>query len=227
LYAFIPQELLTGNIKNQFEEIENFIKDNPKEAARVFLRTAKSNAALKAEFSVFKKLFESKPILQIKKHPVHKVVMNLLHVFFQDFTDKGVHVEVGETTQMLNLDYESIQVALYHIMDNAVKYCLINTPLIIEFLKLEGNFVIRFDMISVQIESDEIERIFEEHYRGMSARELRKPGSGIGLNVVKRILSLNNAKLVVQPDSGGRNGKYFSGVKYQNNIFDIIFHDQG
>ena len=55
LYALVPQESITKNINEQLSVIEKIILEDPKEAARTFLRIAKNNASMKIEFSIFNK----------------------------------------------------------------------------------------------------------------------------------------------------------------------------
>lgn len=224
LYALVPQETLTQNLNTQLSIIEQEIYNDPSEAAKTFLRIAKNNAALKTEFSVFKKLFEIEPNLQIKKHLIHKVLFNLLHIFFQDFTDLGVRIKIADTQAQVSVDYESIQVALYHFFDNAVKYCAPRENIIITFESSDYSFFVKVDMISLEIEPDEVNLIFEEGYCGKNAKILKKNGNGIGLNFVNRILKLNNAELKLKANINPRRNKYFQGLRYTNNVFELHFN---
>lgn len=224
LYALVPQETLTQNIQSQLEIIEAGIDKDTREASRTFLRIAKNNAALKAEFSVFKKLFEIEPNLQIKKHFIHKILLNLLHIFFQDFTDLDVRIRISETQAQVSVDYESIQVALYHFFDNAVKYCAPGENIIITFDYSDYSFYIKINMLSVEIDRDEVSLIFEEGYCGRNAKALNKNGDGIGLNFVSRILKLNNAELTVNPNVNPKRNKFIKGIRYTNNVFEFHFN---
>lgn len=225
LYNLVPQDVLTEEYSRQINIIGDLIIKHPEEAAKMFIRIAKHNAAMKTEFSVFKKLYEPNPILQPKRHNVRKVVLNVLHTFFQDFTDNFVHVEVKSDVSYLEFDYESMHVALYHIIENATKYTASHSTLIISFVKNPSSFDIAFEMLSIKIENDEINLILDEGYCGKNAKELNKNGSGIGLNRVKRILELNNAELIVKNNIKPSTGKYIIGVKYETNQFILRFHN--
>ena len=184
------------------------------------LRIAKNNAAVKAEFSVFNKIFDSNPRLERKNHNIHKVLMNILYLFFPDFTDKHVLVGVScpENT-IAYFDYESIHVALYHLVENSVKYVKPYTGLSIEIFRDNDKVTLEFDMNSLAIYEHEIDSIFDDGYSGDLSKKTGKAGSGIGLSRVKDILAINNSKISVSIDEATRQEQ--DNAHYQRNIFRI------
>ena len=221
IYSLIPQEKVSQKINSQVSFVENIVKDDPKETALLLLRIAKNNAAMKAEFSVFRKLFDENPDLQIREHNVHKVLMNIFYLFFSDFTDKNVRVKVGDNKNKYFscFDYESFHVAIYHVIENAAKYIKPKTTLNVE-IKNVGDFTqIIMDMISLEIKKGEADRIFEEGVSGKLASSIGKAGDGIGMNRAKKILELNSGSVSVQPYCN--TVEAFMGVNYQRNVFTI------
>ncbi|QHS59913.1 sensor histidine kinase [Chitinophaga agri] len=226
LYSLIPQETLTQNYLNQIKNIERLILAQPDEAAKTFLRIAKNNASMKTEFSVFKKLYETDPILQPRYHPVRKVIFNLLYIFFPDFTDQYIYVNVQENYDKLYIDYESMHVAFYHLIENATKYAKPGSTIDISFSNKEKEFSIDFRMLSLKIEEDEKLKILEENYSGSQAKKEGKSGNGIGLHLVNKILEMNRAQLIVL-NNVDKSSKFLGGVPYEWNIFRIIFRIDG
>lgn len=68
-----------------------------------------------------------------------------MYNFFPDIIDKKIDLESNSKAYF---DYEAIQVALFHILDNTMKYIKENTKLIISLQEAEQNIEIIFDMIS-------------------------------------------------------------------------------
>lgn len=221
IYSLIPQENVSQKIGGQISFVEEIVKSDPKEAAISLLRIAKNNAAMKAEFSVFRKLFDSNPELQIREHNVHKVLMNIFYLFFSDFTDKNVRVKIGDNKNkyFANFDYESFHVAIYHIIENAAKYIKPKTVLNIEIRNVGSFIEIAMDMTSLEIKKGEADRIFEEGISGELASRIGKSGDGIGMNRAKKILKLNSGSVSVNPHCD--TVETFMGVNYQRNIFTI------
>ncbi|MBZ9612303.1 sensor histidine kinase [Rheinheimera maricola] len=220
IYSLIPQEGISRNSRAQISYAEDIVKKDPKEAATTLLRIAKNNASMKVEFSVFKKLFDSNPELQIRKHNIHKVLMNMFYLFFPDFTDKNVKVVVdNESNHIAFFDYESIHVALYHLIENAAKYI---KPFSTLNINISNNGVysqISMDMISTEIEPDEVEKIFLEGVSGSLPSKIGKAGDGIGMYMAKKIIELNTGSITVYPYPDTLEETL--GFKFQRNVFTI------
>lgn len=219
IYSLVPQESLANKADGHVEIVEEIVKKNTRACALALLRIAKNNAAIKTEFSVFKRLFNSSPQLQERTHVFHKVLMNILYLFFSEFTDKSVSVKVQSSQLTGYFDYESMHVALYHIIENAVKYVLPKSELSIG-IKEDGAYLrISFDMISTQIKEGEVTRIYEEGFSGSIPNITGKAGAGIGMSRVSRIVSLNGGKASVNvyPETL----REHMGIPYQRNEFII------
>jgi|TARA_B100001063_G_scaffold242729_1_gene271968 signal transduction histidine kinase len=220
IYSLIPQDGVSRNMRNQISFAENIVKDEPKETAVTLLRIAKNNASMKVEFSVFKKLFDSNPELQRRKHNIHKVLMNMFYLFFPDFTDKNVKVIVGdESTHMAYFDYESVHVALYHIIENAAKYIKPNSTLNIDIGSNGDHSQISMDMMSTEIKESEVEKIFLEGVSGDLPSKIGKAGEGIGMYRAKNIIELNSGSISVTPYP--KTLEETLGFKFQRNVFAI------
>lgn len=220
IYSLVPQELLASKSRNHIDVVLRIISESPREAALAFLAIAKANASMKTEFSVFKNLFNPQPHLQRKHHVVHKVLMNILYLFFPDFTDKDVYVSVNESTLTAWFDYESIHVALYHLIDNSSKYIKPRSQLSIGIFEQNKNAIISFKMTSLKIAEDEIQTIFEEGFSGELAKKTGKSGNGIGTFIMKKMIDLNGGALNVNihPETV----KSIMGIEYQENDFEIV-----
>jgi signal transduction histidine kinase len=224
IYSVVDQNLLSQAHLQQKELIIEKIKGDLDQAARMFLRIAKNNAAMKTEFAVFRKLLEPKPLLLFKMHRIHKVLLNILHVFFQDFSEQNIYVKIDPNDLEVFIDYESIQVAFYHFFDNATKYCLPKTEIFIKFKKGENrtDVIVSIEMTSLEIKSGENKKIFEEGYSGENARKIGIAGDGLGMYVLNRVLDLNKVSLKILPHAFGKK-IHFKQAYFCKNIFLFTF----
>lgn len=214
VYDLVSQEVLTSNFNDQIREIQKEITSDPKNAALIFLRIAKHNIHMKSEFSIYKKLDRANPTLDRRRHIIHKVFMNVLHTFFADFSDREVYVNVDDCRESVSCDYESIQVALYHIIENSAKYVKPKTTINVSFRVL-GEFIeLSLKMISLYIEPEERTKIFDEGYSGNEAKKIQRNGEGIGLWRVKQMLDLNNSSINI---IAGDNTEDTMGFRFANN----------
>lgn len=219
IYSLIPQEEISGKMRGHVDYVKKIITQNSTEAAKIILRLAKNNAAMKTEFSVFKKLFDASPDLRPSSHVVHKVLMNLLYLFFPDFTDKTVDVVVDQSNATAFFDYESMHVALYHMIDNAAKYTKPNSELKISINLDSSNLFIAFRMLSIKIFKDESGRIFDEGFSGRIPIHIGKSGDGIGMSLVKRIIESNGGQIGIKIHDESQETHF--GIDYQINEFVV------
>lgn len=222
LYSIVPENKVTADFREIKEIIKSYLLKNPDGVADAFLRIAKNSIAMKSEFTVFKKVNEDPSLLQKQFFDIRKVILLVIHVFYQDLKEKEVHVLVDECIQKIKFDFETIRVALYHLLDNAAKYILPNSQLRIGFIQSQNLFTVVMDMWSMEIKIDELSLLDIEGYSGSWATKTGKAGDGLGIPIVKKILALNNAELKINPNIQ-RQTKKLDGVTYANNGFELIF----
>lgn len=220
IYSIVPQELLASKTSGHIAEVQKIVSGSTRDVALALLAIAKTNLSMKTEFSVFRNLFNAQPSLQRKRHVVHKVLMNVLYLFFPDFTDKDVHVSITDSTVSAWFDYESIHVALYHLIDNASKYVKPRSDINIVIEERNEWVALLFEMRSLKILKDEVPKLFDEGFSGSLAEKTGKSGSGIGTSLIRKVLELNNGTVEVKiyPETI----ETLMGIEYQDNIFEIV-----
>lgn len=217
MFDFISQDdLKDSDVKGLRKIIKNSIKNDLDKATTLFFRILKNNIETKTEFSVYGKLYSTEPVLNYKNYNVYNVLSTILYNFFPDFIDKKIELNVEKASYIASFDYESIQVALYHMIDNITKYILKGTTLVITFVNLLDEVVMQFSMISLKIEENEKEKIFMHGFSGVNALKNEKSGKGIGMSRVKQILELNNSSITLNIGE-----VIVKESDYCNNIFSI------
>lgn len=221
IYDLVPQSVLAANWKKQSEFIEKEIKSHPKKAAMMFLRLAKHSIHMKSEFSIYRKLDrEDSGALDFKPWPIRNVILNVLHTFFADFSNNGIYVEVDEFFGKVKIDYETIQVAIYHLIGNIAKYTKPNSTVAIEFVDSKQDLKVKFKMTSILIEENERELIFNEGYSGINAKKMMKNGDGIGMWRIKQMMEINHGSCSVIPGEVKEN---VMGFEFSENVFTLRF----
>jgi K+-sensing histidine kinase KdpD len=193
-YLFLQNELMSSP-KQSSRYMEREISRDPKNVAKAFINILKHTAAMNAEFSAFQKLNGEMVSLKRERHKVHKVLMNVFYLFFQEFSDKGVAAEVDRTEIDAFFDYDSIHVCIYHLVENAAKYVKQGGVFYVH-ARAEGNFVaVTFEMDSLVIDEEEIDKIFIPDYSGRLAKHLDLHGTGLGLYIASKMAALNGGEV--------------------------------
>jgi len=202
LYSFIPQDDLAnfdrGNFRSQQEMIRSRVEEHPEAAARLFIMALKNEGAVKNELSVFKKIYDGASSFKRSPHSIHKVILNVANYFFQDFADKNVRVHIEPCVEKISVDYESVQVALYHIFDNAAKYCARDSVLKVSFTVTSDVLCALFDMQSFYVMEGERSSVFNDDFSGEIPRVTQKAGLGMGMGLIRELLIPNCAEIDAQ-----------------------------
>ncbi len=126
----------------------------------------------------------------------------------EELNDKNLNEVVQMRFQVSNdlpkvkLDQEGMRQVLYNLVDNAIKYSGDSKFVDIEVHTSTNRLEIVVQDYGVGISDFEKSKIFEKYYRSKSQQSGRIKGSGIGLNIVKEIVSAHNGKVSIQSQSG-------------------------
>ncbi len=219
IYVVISQDELSNKKQNPRDYIISTIKKSPEDTALALLKIAKNNTAIKTEITVFKNLMNSNPKLSPAQHGVHKVIMNILYLFFPDFTDKNIIIDLMPSQLDAFFDYASLHVALYHLLDNTTKYACPNQKIQSRIEKKNDFVSISFEMISLKIADEEVNSILTEGVSGKFTKALSKAGEGIGMGLIYSIIKLNNGRFFFERKTNTETT--IMGVPHQCNVFTI------
>ncbi|MHB1099888.1 MAG: ATP-binding protein, partial [Burkholderiales bacterium] len=195
-YVALQSNLMASH-KDSLEYLENKLLEKPKEAAKALLTILKYSTAQNTEFAAFQKLNGDVGQLKKEPHKIHKILMSVFYLFFPDFTDKHVRITVGKSDHEGVFDYDSIHVCIYHLIENAAKYIKPGGDFNVYISRSSNELNIVFDMESLSIYDDEVEKIFTEGFSGKNAKTSVLNGNGIGLFLAKRMAIINDGNLVV------------------------------
>lgn len=202
------------------------LTSDPTQGAKLLLRVMKNNLLMKSEFSAFEKLENSGGFVSKSTHDVRKVLLNVLHAFLDDFSTKGIYVEVQQADIRIAIDYDSVQVALVNVIENAAKYSKPDSRIVVAFTQEASGVQIEFEMISLHIQKGELTKLYDEGYSGIASLEHEKSGKGLGMWMAQRMLKLNNAVIEFDCDEEVENSRDEDGrlVPYSNNRIVIRFN---
>jgi two-component system, OmpR family, sensor kinase len=105
-------------------------------------------------------------------------------------------------------DRDLLSLALYNLVENALKYTSANDSVEVRALEDGKAILVEVADSGAGIQSDDLSKIFEELYRGSNARGTE--GSGLGLALVNRIVSLHGGRIEVRSRQDGPRGTVFT-----------------
>jgi two-component system, OmpR family, sensor kinase len=105
-------------------------------------------------------------------------------------------------------DRDLLVLALYNLVDNALKFTSAQEPVEIRALEDGKAIVVEVADSGAGIPSEDLPKIFEELYRGSNARGTE--GSGLGLALVNRIVALHGGQIEVRSRQEDPRGTVFT-----------------
>jgi two-component system OmpR family sensor kinase len=105
-------------------------------------------------------------------------------------------------------DRDLLSLAVYNLVENALKYTSVNDSVEVRALEDGKAILVEVADSGAGIQSDDLSKIFEELYRGSNARGTE--GSGLGLALVNRIVSLHGGQIEVRSRQDGPRGTVFT-----------------
>lgn len=214
--GIVPESFFKQHMKEALIVASEYIVSNSSRTAHGILEIAKDLYSIKTEFSVYDKLIKGNETISKKLFFIRDVLMTVVYPFFGDFTNKNVVVDIQTYHESVRFDFETIQIAFYHIIENTAKYVKPQTRVKIFFPIKDGLQKVVFDMTSLHINKEEICTIFNEGYSGVHAIKSNQNGEGIGLYRSKRLVEMNGGTLTVE---AGDDIIEYKDIKYSRNRF--------
>ena len=140
--------------------------------------------------------------------------LNLQVVNAVKFVEKGVdeyalktknfkfHLENSiDMTIFIYIDKDSVKKALYHVLDNAVKFSLSKKEIIISISILKPkNIIIKVKDYGIGIDEMDLQLITSKYYKAKNSENIQ--GLGLGLSLVKEIIEKNYGQLQIESQLG-------------------------
>lgn len=155
---------------------------------------------------------------------ISRAIIRLYHPFLKEFEKKSIKINLQIPQKIsdenkVRLDYQLFSVIMWQFFDNAIKYARPNSEIIFKAELDKDPKVLYCEMTSLLIEQDEIDKVFQEKYKGKNAKDIT--GDGIGMFMIKRALDLMGASLIIEPDI--KTLENYNDKKYCKNLFTFKF----
>lgn len=144
--------------------------------------------------------------IEIKKEPLelNETIRRKLIAYEKEITEKKLDVVFSmfdEKTLVIS-DRGLLERVLSNLMDNAVKFTPEKGSIEIRTSEKEGKIEVEITNTGDSISSDELNRIWDRFHKGDASRGLYKGGYGLGLAIVREIISQLEEKIWVSSDKG-------------------------
>lgn len=165
------------------------------------------------------KMSSSEYKLSIAEFDINELVRRCIIQLEQRISGKNLELEVNFDAEKIKVlgDKDAIQRVIINILDNAVKFSFENTKIIISTWYKNSKAYVSIGNFGTGMSNDEIKHIFDRFYKTDKSRTSDKKGAGLGLSMVKNIISLHKQQIWVD-SSETKSG---TGVKFTKFTFTL------
>ncbi len=146
------------------------------------------------------KLESGEAALNISEFNLYELLCTIMISQEQRIEEKKLSIEGLDAIESVTLraDKDLLYQVIYNLIDNAIKFT--NREGTISFTLKENNNKVSFTVTNTGkgIAQNELPYVFERFYKGDKARSNVKNSAGLGLYLVKTIVSAHNGKVSVQ-----------------------------
>jgi signal transduction histidine kinase len=146
----------------------------------------------------------------LQEVPLLALLINLADDFQPLAWDKNINISVVDKNLAKAPPVWAIKPLISqvfsNIIENAVKYSHNDTEIIIDgsYNQSDNTVSVRISNLGLSIKTDDLRKIFDRGYRAEGAKNKYPAGTGFGLYIAKRIVSIHEGKLRVGSNENGR-----------------------
>jgi two-component system, OmpR family, sensor histidine kinase KdpD len=130
-----------------------------------------------------------------------EVVRAVVDAMQSGMEDRKVELICDEPLAAIPFDRRLVKLATKQLLDNALKYSPVGTPVSVRVGAAEGGVAVEVTNRGAGIPAKEQARVFERFYRSPSVKQ-QVPGSGLGLSIAYNIAQAHHGELTVKSSPG-------------------------
>lgn len=150
--------------------------------------------------------------LEIRREPISwcTFVRDVVHRHHTAVSDRRFHLNVPDTSKVVNGDRDRLEQVLGNLLENAVKYSPDGSDVFVSIEDRGDQLVTAVADRGIGIPTDELKQVFERFHRGRQVSSSNYGGLGLGLYITKQIIERHGGSIWVESQEGTGTTFYFS-----------------
>ncbi|TVR29943.1 MAG: sensor histidine kinase [Balneolaceae bacterium] len=139
--------------------------------------------------------------IEKQKFDLCKTIKHVVDLYQKEAAEKGINLKYDQDYRVVVGDPDKIEQVIDNLVSNAIKYTN-KGEIEIKVTDEDGHVSVHVIDTGIGISSEHLDRLFDRFYRTDKARSRDKGGTGLGLAVVKSILSAHDSDVMVKSKPG-------------------------
>lgn len=200
----ISHELKTPltNIQSHLEAMIDGIWEPTEERLLSVKEEAERLSSLVSDMQKLNKYDESSIKLKKDNVNISDIICFVIFQFSNLAKSKNIKIEYEKKNINLYCDKDKITQALVNILSNAIRYSNEGSTIFIEEKLKDNKVIISIEDQGIGISEEDLKYVFERFYRADKSRTRSTGGTGIGLTIVKSIVSSHGGEVKLESKLG-------------------------
>ncbi|MFY8224881.1 sensor histidine kinase [Clostridium perfringens] len=200
----ISHELKTPltNIQSHLEAMIDGIWEPTEERLLSVKEEAERLSSLVSDMQKLNKYDESSIKLKKDNVNISDIICFVIFQFSNLAKSKNIKIEYEKKNINLYCDKDKITQALVNILSNAIRYSNEGSTIFIEEGLKDNKVIISIEDQGIGISEEDLKYVFERFYRADKSRTRATGGTGIGLTIVKSIVSSHGGEVKLESKLG-------------------------
>ncbi len=183
-------------------------RDRPAQEYRAALeeiaQSARESAKLAEDLLALSRIEQRAAGRARAKVDVRDLLEELRRLFHAQAEQSGVNLEVhADPGTTIVADRTALREMLDALVDNAIRYTPASGRVTLSGFSDDDAVVVEVMDTGHGIHPDEREKIFDRFYRGSAAEKVQRPGSGLGLSLVRALAEAERIRIALDEAPGG------------------------
>lgn len=200
----ISHELKTPltNIQSHLEAMIDGIWEPTEERLLSVKEEAERLSSLVSDMQKLNKYDEASIKLKKDNVNISDIICFVIFQFSNLAKSKNIKIEYEKKNINLYCDKDKITQALVNILSNAIRYSNEGSTIFIEEKLKDNKVIISIEDQGIGISEEDLKYVFERFYRADKSRTRATGGTGIGLTIVKSIVSSHGGEVKLESKLG-------------------------
>lgn len=141
--------------------------------------------------------------LNLSEFDIKQFIETLIRKFEKRLADKNMSFELRIEDQTVIGDKSKIEQVMINLLSNGIRYSPNDERIEIISERNKGNLYVSIKNYGIQINQEDLDKIWDRFYRAEKSRNRSLGGSGLGLTIVKNILELHDSDFGVKNIKNG------------------------
>jgi len=202
-----PLHTISGSL--EMLELENLTEEQREHYLKTAARQTERINRLFVDLKTLQHYDSDSHFIEKQNFDLKEVITQVLSVYGVKAKSKGLGIEYDGESARVYADPNKIEQVLENLISNAVKYTN-KGKIQVRVEKSGADYYVYIDDTGIGISNEHLGRLFDRFYRTDKARSRDKGGTGLGLAVVKSILSAHGTDIQVKSTPGKGSSFWFT-----------------